>query len=59
MLNQVKLILDELFKFGAGDISPRSFTLGRAFHHPPKRPFSSFARVTARVSNAARFLKCV
>ena len=35
-------------EFDADDISPRSLTLGRAFHHPPKPPFSCFAQVTAR-----------
>ena len=30
-------------EFDAGDISPRSFTFGRAFHPPPKPPFSWFA----------------
>ena len=33
--------------FGTGDISPRRFTLGWAFHRPPKSPFSWFAWVTA------------
>ena len=45
MLNQLKLILE----FGVSDISPCSFTFGRAFHHPPKPPFSWFALVTALV----------
>ena len=35
-------------EFGSGDIGPRSFTLGPAFHRPPKPPFSWFAWVTAR-----------
>ena len=33
-----------------GNISPRRFTLGRAFHRPLKPLFSWFARVTARAS---------
>ena len=41
-------------EFDAGDISPRSLTLGRAFHHPPKPPFSCFAQVTARARAIAR-----
>ena len=35
-------------QFCAGDISPRSFAFGRAFHYPPKLPFSWFARVIVR-----------
>ena len=36
--------------FGARNISPRSFTFGRAFHRLPKPSFSWFARVTAWVT---------
>ena len=43
-LNSVKSIKINsgraILEFGAGDISPRSFTFGRAFHRPPKPPFS-------------------
>ena len=41
-------------EFDADDISPRNLTLGRAFHHPPKPPFSCFAQVTARARAIAR-----
>ena len=40
MLNQLKLILESYLEFGEGDISPRSFTSGRAVHHLPEPPFS-------------------
>ena len=33
-----------------GDINPRSFAFGSAFHCPPKLPLSWFARVIARAS---------
>ena len=41
-------------EFCAVDISPCSFILGRAFHRPPKPPFSWFAQVIAR----ARAIAC-
>ena len=40
--------------FGAGDISPHRFTLGWAFHRPPKPPFSWFVRVTVWARAIAR-----
>ena len=39
-------------EFGLGNISPHSFTFGRAFHHPPKPPFSWFAQMTAPAHHA-------
>ena len=42
--------------FWVGDISPRSFILGRAFHHLRKPPFSWFAHVIARVRAITRAL---
>ena len=48
MLNQLKLILEKLFKIWHGNISWWSFTFGRVFHRPSKPPFSWFAWVTAR-----------
>ena len=40
-------------EFGTGDMSPCSFTFWQAFHHPPKPPFSRFARVTVQVQAIA------
>ena len=38
---------DNLFRiYGTGNISPRSFTFGQAFHRLPKPPFSWYAQVT-------------
>ena len=41
-------------QFCTGDISPRSFAFGWAFHRPPKLLFSWFARVIARAQAIAR-----
>ena len=49
MLNQLKLIVDELLEFGTRNISPRSFTFEQVFYRPPKPSFSQFAWVTAQV----------
>ena len=43
-------------EFGTGDISPRSFTFGRAFRWLPKQPFSWFTWVTVQVWAIAWFL---
>ena len=43
-------------EFGAGNISPRSFTFGHAFHRPPKPPFFWFARITTRAWAIGRTL---
>ena len=44
LLNQLKWILDELFRILQDNISPHSLNLGQTFHGPRKPPFSWFGK---------------